>query len=73
MTCHIIGCMFFKLDLILIRLGWYPKDMLWVYNAYAYNNIIDLEYSYQYFYCFYFAVATLSGVAYGDITPLNPI
>jgi hypothetical protein len=46
--------------------------MLWVYNSYAYINIIDLPPHFQYFYSFYYAVVTLSGVAYGDLTPLNP-
>jgi|688.fasta_scaffold56842_5 hypothetical protein len=46
--------------------------MLWVYNSYSYNRIIDLPPQLQYCYAFYYAVVTLSGVSYGDLTPLNP-
>ena len=72
MVCHLIGSFFFYLDINLIRTAWYSKDYLWVYNSYAYQGIVNLPTSSQYAYSFYYAVVTLSGVAYGDLTPLNP-
>lgn len=72
MVCHFIGSFFFYLDIKLIDLGWYSTDDLWVYGSYAYQGIINLPISSQYAYSFYYAVVTLSGVAYGDLTPLNP-
>ena len=63
MVCHFIN---------LIRTAWYSNDNLWVYNSYAYQGIVNLPTSSQYAYSFYYAVVTLSGVAYGDLTPLNP-
>ena len=72
MVCHFIGSFFFYLDINLIRTAWYSNDNLWVYNSYAYQGIVNLPTSSQYAYSFYYAVVTLSGVAYGDLTPLNP-
>ena len=72
MVIHFVGSFFFYLDIKLIELGWYPQDMLWVFNSYAYSGIIDLPKYWQYCYSFYYAAVTLSGVAYGDLTPLNP-
>lgn len=72
LVIHVVGSFFFYLDMQLIELNWYSPDMLWVYNSYAYNNIIDLPKLGQYTYAFYFAAVTLSGLAYGDLTPLNP-
>lgn len=46
--------------------------MMWITNSYAYLNIIDLPVFFQYSYGFYYAVITLTGTAYGDLTPLNP-
>ena len=70
--CHTIGSFFFFIDLRLIELKWYPDSMLWVKSSYAYEDILSLPLFYQYSYSFYYAVITLTGTAYGDLTPLNP-
>ena len=72
LLCHIIGSFFFFLDIKLIELGWYDNSMLWIKNSYAYLDIQGLPVFYQYCYGFYYAVVTLTGTAYGDLTPLNP-
>lgn len=71
LVCHIIGSFFFYLDMELINLGWYEPEQLWIYNSYAHTNIVDLPIIWQYGYSFYYAIITLSGTAYGDLTPLN--
>lgn len=71
MVCHLIGSFFFYLDIKLVQIGWYSQDDLWIYSSYAYGNIVDLPAVWQYAYSFYYAAVTLSGVAYGDLTPLN--
>ena len=72
LLCHTIGSFFFYIDLKMIDAGWYDSSMFWIISSYAYNNIIDLPVFYQYSYGFYYAVITLTGTAYGDLTPLNP-
>lgn len=71
LICHLIGSFFFYLDIKLIEMGWYQPEQLWVYNSYAYKEIINLPIPWQYAYSFYYAIITLSGCAYGDLTPLN--
>jgi hypothetical protein len=72
LLCHMIGSFFFYIDVLLISWNWYPENMLWVHRAPAYDGIYNLTTVGRYCYSFYFAIVTLSGEAYGDITPLNP-
>ena len=72
LVCHTIGSFFFYIDLEMIDSGWYTPERRWVQGSYCYQNIVDLPVGWQYAYSFYYAVVTLSGTAYGDLTPLNP-
>jgi hypothetical protein len=46
----------------------------WVYNAWAYSDIVNLLPWYsKYAYVMYYGVAVVTTIAYGDITPKNPI
>lgn len=76
LVCHIVGSFFYYIDVKMIEKGWYKDNKygytFWIKDAYAYNNIDQLPVFYQYCYGFYYAVVTLTGTAYGDLTPLNP-
>ena len=69
---HIIGSFYFYIDVIMYEEGWFQTNQLWVFSAYAYQNIYTSDFSIQYTYAYYVACVTLSGTAYGDIVPLNP-
>lgn len=71
LLCHTIGSFFFYIDVLMIENDWYTPDRRWVQGSYCFNNIIDLPVGWQYAYAFYYAVVTMSGTAYGDLTPLN--
>ena len=76
MVCHVFGSLFFLIDIQMIRAGWYSEpdspDGFWTKDSVCYSNINDQDFWIQYSYSFYFIIVTLSGVAYGDLVPLNP-
>lgn len=72
LLCHIVACAFFLLDVSLIEANWYPLQEHWLISAQAMQNLYSASLSEQYLYSFYFSISTLSSLAYGDITPLNP-
>jgi hypothetical protein len=46
----------------------------WIYNAQAYSQmILDLDWLGCYLYSMYFSIGVTTTIAYGDITPLNPL
>ena len=45
----------------------------WILFSDAYANIIDQNLWVKITYCYYFTIVVLSGVAYGDLVPLNPL
>lgn len=74
--CHIMGCFFYLIDYNLIQSGYYDDygpSSYWLLTSQAYSNIIDESLWVRYTYCFYFSTSILSGVAYGDLVPQNPI
>lgn len=76
LLCHIMGCFFYLIDYNLIQSGYYDNYgpyAYWLLTSSAYSNIIDQSLWVRYTYCFYFSTSILSGVAYGDLVPQNPI
>lgn len=46
----------------------------WVYSAQAYSQLAVLQdWMGQYLYVMYFSIGVTTTIAYGDITPLNPL
>jgi hypothetical protein len=73
---HIVGSFAYLLDYNLLMENYYPdyaEDAYWLTSSYAYANIIDEPFWVRYSYSFYYAISILSGIAYGDLTPQNPI
>jgi hypothetical protein len=76
LLCHIMGCFFYLIDYELMNSGYYDDygaSSYWLLTSQAYSNIINESLWVRYTYCFYFSTSILSGVAYGDLVPQNPI
>lgn len=76
MISHYIGIGFYMVDISVYENNSYgpnTPNYCWVYNAMAYSQmVINLPWFSQYIYTMYFSLATMTTIAYGDITPLNP-
>ena len=72
MLSHFIGSFYFYIDVLMYQNNWYTTDNLWIFSSYAYPGIYTSDFWIQYTYSYYVACVTLSGIAYGDILPLNP-
>lgn len=76
LLCHIMGCFFYLIDYNLIQSNYYDDygpSAYWLLTSQSYINIIEQSFWVRYTYCFYFSTSILSGVAYGDLVPQNPI
>jgi hypothetical protein len=45
----------------------------WVYKCQAYTDLISQSWETWYLYSLYFTIGVITTIAYGDITPLNPL
>lgn len=77
MLCHYIGGIFYAIDLYVYNNNYYGPNTpawCWLYSASAYSQmVIELPWILQYEYTMYWSLATMTTIAYGDITPLNPM
>lgn len=77
MSCHYLGGIFYAIDLYVYETNYYGPNTpawCWLYNAQAYSQmILSLPWALQYEYTMYWSLATMTTIAYGDITPLNPL
>lgn len=77
MLCHYLGGIFYAIDLFVYNNNFYGPNTpswCWLYNAQAYGQmILNLPWFLQYEYAMYWSLATMTTIAYGDITPLNPM
>jgi hypothetical protein len=77
MGCHYLGGIFYAIDLYVYNTNYYGPNTpawCWLYNAQAYSQmVIYLPWYLQYEYTMYWSLATMTTIAYGDITPLNPL
>ena len=60
------------IDSLMIEANWYPIQDHWLISASAMPGLYYAPIWEQYLYSFYVSLVTLSTIAYGDITPLNP-
>lgn len=74
---HYIGIWFYMIDYWVYENNYYgpnTPNLCWIYNAQAYSQMVLLLPWYgQYEYTMYFSIGTMTTIAYGDITPLNPL
>jgi hypothetical protein len=77
MIAHYIGIGYFVISYWIYYNNIYgpnTPNVCWIYNAQAYSQIILLlDWRGQYLYTMYFSIGMTTTIAYGDITPLNPI
>ena len=74
LLCHIVGCFAYLIDYKLLMQNYYNDySVYWLINSYAYHNILYEPFWVRYTYSFYYSTSILSGIAYGDLVPLNPI
>lgn len=75
---HFFGCIFFGIGMYVVN-HYSPGDEAeyeftsWLNYAWTFDAVIDYGWTYRYILCTFWAFATLSTVAYGDITPMNPL
>ena len=71
-----MGIIFYKISNYLYETNYYgPRtpNIVWVYNSWAFYQLIFLPWYQIYLYTMYFSLAVVTTIAYGDITPKNPI
>lgn len=77
MSCHYLGGAFYAIDYYVYNTNYYgpnTPNWCWIYNAQAYGQmVLNLPWWLQYEYWMYWSLATMTTIAYGDITPLNPL
>lgn len=74
LMCHVIGCFAYLLDYNLMTEDYYNNmGVYWLVNSFAYSNLYLESFWVRYTYSFYYSTSILSGIAYGDLVPLNPI
>lgn len=74
---HYMGIAFYLVSWWIYRNNYYgpnTPNLCWIYNSWAfYNMTLILSWSQMYTYIMYFSIAVVTTIAYGDITPKNPI
>ena len=72
---HVIGCFAYFIDYRLLEKNHYTDNpsAYWLLTSYSLNGILYEDFWIRYTYAFYFSTAILSGIAYGDLVPQNPL
>lgn len=77
LCAHCIGVGFFYIDHWIYTNNYYgpnTPNICWIYNSSAiYQLILVWDWPEQYVYVLYFSIGMTNTIAYGDITPINPI
>lgn len=77
LASHYLGIWFYMIDHWVYVNNYYgpnTPNLCWIYNAEAFSQMVLLLPWYgQYLYIMYFSIGTMNTIAYGDITPLNPL
>ena len=75
-STHYIGVIFFAIDYYVYSNNLYGPSTparCWIYTAQAYTQLIWEPWYIWYLYSFYWSLGTMTTIAYGDITPTNPL
>lgn len=74
---HFSGIGFYLVSMYVYNSNYYgpnTPNLCWIYNAWAfYQMAIILSWQQIYVYIMYYSIAVTTTIAYGDITPKNPI
>lgn len=74
---HYMGIGFYLTSLWVFNNNYYgpnTPNICWIYKAWAFYQLeITLLWPAKYCYIMYYSIAVVTTIAYGDITPLNPI
>lgn len=77
LVAHYLGIGFYIVGYYIYSTNYYgpnTPNISWLYNSQAYSQIVlNLDWKGQYLYTMYFSIGVTTTIAYGDITPLNPI
>ncbi len=76
-VAHYLGIGFYILGYYIYSTNYYgpnTPNISWIYNSQAYSQMVtNLDWKGQYIYTLYFSIGVTTTIAYGDITPLNPL
>ena len=75
-STHYIGVIFFSIDYYIYKNNYYgpsTPNRCWIFTSTAYSQLIWEPWYMWYVYSFYWSLGTMTTIAYGDITPTNPI
>jgi hypothetical protein len=74
---HYMGIGFYLVSLWVYEHNFYgpnTPNLCWIYNSWAFYQMrLMLSWSQAYGYVMYFSIGVVTTIAYGDITPKNPI
>lgn len=74
---HYMGLFFYMVSQWVYQNNYYgpnTPNLCWVYNSWAfYQMTLILSWQQMYTYIMYYSIAVVTTIAYGDITPKNPI
>ena len=81
LICYTLGAFIYLIDYNLLQNNYYPTggagnlnpNPYWIVGSTSLPNIIDQDLWVKISYSYYFIIVLLSGVAYGDLVPQNPI
>ena len=73
---HFMAIFFYIISMQLYNTNYYgpnTPNIVWVYNSWAFYQIAFLTWYRKYSYIMYYGIEFVTTIAYGDITPKNPI
>lgn len=73
---HFMGIFFYLVSLHIYNTNHYgpnTPNIVWIYNSWAFYQMAFLPWYQMYAYIMYYSIAVVTTIAYGDITPKNPI
>lgn len=74
---HFMGIFFYLVSLWVYENNYYgpnTPNICWIYSSWAFDQmVLILDWSQIYTYIMYFSIGIVTTIAYGDITPKNPI
>ena len=73
---HFMAIFFYRVSLYVYESNFYgpnTPNIVWIYNSWAFYQMAFLPWYQMYSYIMYFSIEVVTTIAYGDITPKNPI
>lgn len=79
LICYTLGALIYLIDYKLYMADYYSttgavnNNPYWIIGSSSLSNIINRDLWIKISYSYYFIIVLLSGVAYGDLVPQNPL